>query len=153
MPRPPGLAVPSALDTPVRERSVPTRQSRLPPRDETPLILGRLRDTAGRHAPYHLCDIPRKQGRAKYLAPRGSVAERRDLWDRASVLVDDLASRRPARMLALVGSGRHALGAWIARGDEETAGDQLLARLDEYGLGAARRYGIDASVNGGSGSA
>ena len=51
---------------PLHRRLRNTRQFRLPPRDETPLILGGLPDTAERHAPYHLCNIPRKRGRKKY---------------------------------------------------------------------------------------
>jgi uncharacterized protein (TIGR02679 family) len=35
---------------------------------------------------------------------------------------------------------------------EETVGDQLVADLGEYGTGAARGYGIDASGDGGAGS-
>jgi hypothetical protein len=36
---------------------------------------------------------------------------------------------------------------------EETSGDQLVADLREYRPGAARGYGIDASEDGGAGSA
>ena len=50
---------------PLHRRLRNTHQFRLPPRDETPLILGDLRDTAECHAPYHLCNIPRNRGRTK----------------------------------------------------------------------------------------
>ena len=50
---------------PLHRRLRNIRQLHLPPRDQAPLVLGDLPDTAERHGPYHLCIIPRIKHRTK----------------------------------------------------------------------------------------